>query len=125
MIPATGFSGFVARVFSNNQRDTFLVRLGTSLLLGRFGIVGPAADLIGFFVRGVIGVLVEEGIYEIDITLDSLREGKKQKEFEAAATAEYNKAMARRYTEAEKNAIRKEYLEIIARMGNVGSGPKP
>lgn len=40
-----------------------MVRLGTTLILSKFGVVGPAADLIGYFLRGVIGFLAETGIF--------------------------------------------------------------
>lgn len=125
MKPARGFWGFLARVMGNEYRETFIVRLGTSLLLGKFGIVGPVADFLGVFLRGVIGLMVETGIFQVDLLLDSYREGKKLKEFEVEATKAYAKATAKIYDEEKKNEIRKEYLKIIGKMGAVGNGPRP
>lgn len=124
MKPARGFWGFLARIMSNDYRDTFIVRLGSQLILGKFGITGPLADLVGLLLRGLIGLLIEDGTYLIDISLDAYREGKKLKEFEKAATEAYEKASAKIYDEAKKNEIRKQYLEIISRIGTVGRGPR-
>ena len=120
MKPVTGFAALIAKIFSNTYRDTFAIRLGTSLILGKFGIVGPAADLIGYFLRGILGFAAETGIFQIDLAISALREGMKLKEFEREAAAAYKKATAKIYDEATKNAIRKEYLEIISKFGNVG-----
>jgi hypothetical protein len=108
----------------NSYRDTFMVRLGTTLLLGKFGIVGPVADLLGVFVRGFIGLLIETGVFQIDLLLDAYREGKKIPEFEKAATEAYAKATAKIYSEEQKNEIRKQYLEILSKIVPVGNGPR-
>lgn len=124
MMPATGLWGFIARVMGNSYRDTFVVRLGTSLLLAQFGIVGPVATFISTFVRGFIGLLFETSVFQIDLLLDAYKEGKKIPEFEKAATEAYAKATAKVYTEEEKNAIRQQYLEILGKIVPVGNGPK-
>lgn len=100
-----------------------MIRLGSSLILGKFGIVGPLADFIGVFLRGILGTIVETGIFQLDLTLDSLREGMKEKDFIKDATAAYEKATAKVYDEKTKNEIRKQYLDIISRFGNVGDSP--
>ena len=125
MKPARGLWGFLARVMGNEYRDSFMVRLGSSLILGKFGIVGPLADLIGLFLRGVLGLLIEDGTFLIDISLDAYREGKKIPEFEKAATEAYQKATAKIYDEEKKNEIRKQYLAILAKIVPVGNGPRP
>lgn len=125
MKPARGFWGFLARVLGNENREMFIVRLGSNLLLAKFGVVGPLANFLGIFVRGFLGLLIEDGTFLIDISLDAYREGKKLKEFEAAATAAYEKATAKIYDEEKKNEIRKQYLDIISKIGVVGNGPKP
>jgi hypothetical protein len=112
------------RIATNGHRDLFMVELGVALLLTKFGIVGVAAKVLGSLLRGVVGVFMEEGIYVIDLSLDSLREGQKLKEFEVAAKAAYERATARVYDEAKKQAIRKQYLDIVSRIGTVGNGPK-
>ena len=125
MKPARGFWGFLARVMGNDHRDSFLVRLGTNLLLAKFGIVGPAADFLGLFVRGFLGLLIETGIFQLDLLLDAYREGQKIPEFEKAATAAYHKATAKLYSEDQKRAIREEYLDILSEIVPVGNGPRP
>ena len=112
---------FVARLFTNTQKDMFSVKLGVALLLAKFGIVGSLADFLSYFIRAILGALMEEGTFLIDIKIDAYKEGKKLKEFEQKAGELYAKAMAKKYTEDQKNAIRKEYLEIISRIGAVGN----
>lgn len=107
----------------NSYRDTFAVRLGSTLILGQFGIVGPLADFVGLFLRGVLGLVMETGVFQLDLLLDSYREGKKIPEFEKAATEAYAKATAKIYDEGKKNEIRKEYLEILSKIVPVGNGP--
>lgn len=114
----------IEQVLWNKNRDMFTVRLGTALLLAKYGIVGFAAKALGRIMRGFLGFLIEDGTYLIDLALDSYREGKKLKEFEAIATKIYNETTARVYDEAKKQAIRKQYLEIISKLGPVGAGPK-
>jgi hypothetical protein len=123
MKPASGFWGFLARLMGNSYRDTFAVRLGSTLILGQFGIVGPLADFVGLFLRGVLGLVMETGVFQLDLLLDSYREGKKIPEFEKAATEAYAKATAKIYDEGKKNEIRKEYLEILSKIVPVGNGP--
>lgn len=124
MLPARGIWGLLARVMGNSYRDTFTVRLGSALILGKFGIVGPLADAVGVLLRGVIGLLVETGVYRVDLAIDSIREGMKLHEFEKEANKAYAKATAKIYDEDKKNEIRKEYLAIISRIGPVGNGPR-
>jgi hypothetical protein len=116
-----GLALFLARLASNTNKDLFIVRLGVTLLLGRFGIVGPLANLLGSVLRMAIGLLMEDGIFLIEISVDAYKEGRKLKEFEKAATEAYQKATAKVYDEKEKDEIRKQYLEIIARIGAVGN----
>lgn len=112
---------FLARFISNKHKDLFAVKLGVTLLLAKFGITGAIGKFLGFFLRGTIGMLMESGIYAIDITIDSIKEGAKLKEFEKEATKLYEKTIAKTYTEKEKDEIRQEYLRVIAAIGNVGN----
>lgn len=112
---------FLARLFSTKHRDLFIVRLGTYLLLAKFGITGRLADFLGLFLRGAIGLLIESGIFQIDLTLDAYREGQKLKQFKKLASKAYKKATAKVYSEEEKIEIRKEYLKIISLIGTVGN----
>lgn len=119
-----GFSLFFVRVFTNPHKDLFLTRLGVALILGKFSLTGPIADFIGFFLRSLLGFLVEVGIFKIELNIDAYREGAKLKEFEKAAQAAFIKATAKVYDEEKKNEIRLEYLRIIRLIGNVGNPAK-
>lgn len=112
---------FLTRLFTNEFKDSFSAHLGSTLILGKFNLAGPIASALGFLLRSVIGFLMETGIYKIDLTLDALKEGQKQKQFEKDALEAYKKATKKVYSEEEKNAIRAEYLKIISAIGNVGS----
>ena len=116
-----GLALFIGRLASNSQKDLFIVQLGVTLILGKFGLVGFPAKIIGGVLRACIGMLMEVGIFQIDIALDALKEGQKLKEFEKDATALYEKAISKVYSEEEKNDIRQQYLKIIARIGSVGN----
>lgn len=116
-----GIALFLARLFSNKYQGLFLTRLGVSLFLAKYGIVGRLGDFLGFFLRSFVGILVESGVYHLDLTLDSYREGKKLEEFKEAASKAYEKATKKVYDENEKEKIRQEYLKIIAAIGNVGN----
>lgn len=121
MLPAKGFANFLARLLASDKRNLFTVRLGVALFLGKIGLVGFVGRVVGFFLRSVLGVLIEDGIFLIDIGIDAYREGKKLKEFEREAALAYEKATAKIYDEEKKNEIRQQYLEIISRFGAVGS----
>jgi len=107
---------FFVALFTNRSKDLFVARLGSSLLLANFGIVGPWAEFLGFPIRAVIGVLLDEAIYTIDVTLDSIKAAMSIPEFKARAKLEYDKAKSRKgLTDAEKAKIRKEYLDTLDR----------
>lgn len=120
----SGIFHFLSQVTGNAYRDTFIVRLGVGLLLSQFGITGFLGNVLGFFLRGVLGLFMQRGIFTIDVLLDAYREGQKLKEFEAEARAAYDKAIAKVYTEEQKNEIRLQYINIIKRIGIVGNGPR-
>lgn len=111
----------LARLFTNDHKDGFLAHLGAALILSKFGIIGRFASTLDYFLRAGIGFLIETGIYNIDLTLDSIKEGLKREQFKKDAMTAYKKAMLKAYTEEEKDAIRKEYLKIIGAIGNVGN----
>lgn len=84
-------------------------------MLAKFGIVGPWADVLSFFVRKILGVLLDEGVYAIDLTIDSIKAALSIEEFRAIAIKEYAKARRKDLTDAEKKQIRKEYLDTLDR----------
>lgn len=94
------------------------------MLLTSLGIAGPAATLLGFFLRGLVGLLMEDGTFLIDVSLDAYREGAKIPQFEKDAKAAYDKATAKAYSEEEKNEIRRQYLAILNGIVPVGNGPR-
>lgn len=117
-----GLALFIARLSSNPYKDAFVVRLGVTLLLTKFGIVGRWADLLGAIMRPFLGLAIETGIFHIDLTLDAYREGKKLAEFTKTASELHDKLQAsKKLTEEQKNAYRKEYLRLIGLIGNVGN----
>lgn len=101
-----------------------MVRLGSQLILAKFGLVGFAGDFVGIFLRGVLGLLIEDGTFLIDLGLDAYREGQKLEEFKIEAKRAYDKATAKVYDERKKNEIRQQYLKIISAIGHVGNGPR-
>lgn len=124
MTTQPGILSFLEKLLWNKNRDLFIVRLGSALLLTKFGIVGFAATVLGRVLTGALGLFIEFGIYKIDLLLDAIEEGRKLKEFEEIATKIYNETVAKVHDEAKKNEIRKQYLEIISKIGPVGRGPK-
>ena len=119
-----GLTRLIVKFLTTKNRNMFTVQLGSTLLLANFGIVGFLGTILRWFVAGVVGVLIEEGVFLIDITLDKLKEGAKIPEFEKAANEAYKKATAKVYDEAEKQKIRKQYLDIVGKIVPVGDGPK-
>lgn len=119
-----GLTKLILKFLTTKNRNMFTVQLGSTLLLANFGIVGFLGVILRWFVAGVVGVLIEEGVFLIDITLDKLKEGAKIPEFEKAANEAYKKATAKVYDEAEKQKIRKQYLDIVGKIVPVGDGPK-
>jgi len=75
--------------------------------------------MFSYFMRGVLGVLIEDGIFKIDITMDSIKEGKKLKNFDKLAFNAYQKTIAKVYDEEGKNKVRSEYLDIIDNFGPI------
>lgn len=113
---------FLARLSTNEHQNTFVVRLGVTLLLAKFGITGFLADVLGRILRPVLGLLMESGIFFIDLTMDAYKEGKKLAEFKDKATELHDKLQAsKKLTEEQKDAYRKEYLRLISLIGNVGN----
>lgn len=119
-----GVLSFIEKILWSDHRDLYAVQLATALLLAEFGIAGFAAAILGRIIRGVLGAFLDFGILTIDLLLDKIREGKKLKDFEAIAEELWNKANAGKKTEAEKQKIREDYLEVLRKIGPVGNGPQ-
>ena len=111
----------------NSGRHLFLAKLGSYLILTKVGISlsGPFGFVAAWALQGLLGFVAVSGIFVIDLSLDALKEGMKQKDFDKAAKLAYEKTIKKVYDETEKAKIRKEYLYIISKIGTVGNGPKP
>lgn len=110
---------FIARVLSSKYKDIFVVRLGVNLTLSRLGITGPLAKVVSPIISGLIGLLMEVGVFKIDLTIDAYREGQKLEEFKKQAKEAYDLATKKVYTEEEKQKIRNQYLAIISKFGQL------
>lgn len=120
-----GVLSFIEKILFSKNRDMFTVRLGSALLLAKLGIVGFPATILSRLLRGVLGLFIEFAIFKIDLLLDAIKEGRKLKEFEEIAERVYRETTAKVFDEAKKNEIRKQYLEIISKIGVVGDSPNP
>lgn len=118
-------ASFLSALFTNRSSDLFVARLGTKLLLAKFGITGFLADVLGWFVRKVIGILVDEGIYIIDLTLDSIKAAMSIEEFRKTAIKEYARARRKGLTDAEKAQIRREYLDTLDKFTRLSNAAHP
>ena len=107
-------------MFANRSKDLFVARLGTTLLLNGFGISGAWAEFLGWPIRAVIGVLIDEGIYHIDVTLDSVKAAMSIEEFRPKALDQYKRAKRKALTDAEKAQIRKDYLDTLDKFTRLG-----
>lgn len=111
-----GVLPFLLKVFTNDNKDLFTVRLGVTLILSSFNIGGLGAAILNPFLRGLIGLMISDGTFLIDLALDAYKEGQKLEEFKKDARAAYNKAIKGVHNEADKAKIRAEYLRIIKRI---------
>ena len=114
--------------------DSFIVKLAVELGLKKLAVLFPPAaflftgclgDVVGHFAGKFIGFLADQGILVIDLGADAIKVAFERREYREAAIAAYKKARARVYTEEEKRAIRKQYLDAIRKYVSVGNGPKP
>lgn len=96
-----------------------MVRLGTTLLLAKYGVVGPWSRLVAPFIQGLIGLLIGSGVFIVDLTLDAYKEGTKLDEFKKLAKEAYDYAKKRVYTEEEKEQIRAQYASIISKFSAI------
>ena len=96
------------------NRDLFTVRLGSHYFWA-VSNHGTVCRSCLFFLRGFVGLLIEDGTFLIDIALDAYREGQSSKNLKEAKAA-YDKATAKIYDEVEKQKIREEYLRIISKL---------
>lgn len=110
------------------MKNTFIVELAVKLgfellkskapaLFSKFFFSGPIGFILQYFAKRYLGFLVSEGLLVIDFGLISARVAIEKQQFTEFAERAYKKAKAKRYTEAEKDAIRKEYLKALRDFG--------
>lgn len=102
------------------MKDSFIVNFALHLWLAHFGIAGPLADFIAFFGTRFLGSLLDRGILVIDLTLDSIKLALKEDQYRKLAEVAYKKAIAKVYTEGEKDEVRKQYLDALRDFARVG-----
>jgi len=83
-------------------------------------LISLAEPILSFAIEGFLGMLVEKGVLVIDLTMDGIRQGRTKDEWVKDMDKYYSSAMARVYTEEEKNEIRKAYLTALGKYGTVG-----
>lgn len=116
---------FLTALLTNRSSDLFVARLGSKLALAKYGITGFWADILGFFIRKVVGFLIDVGIYHIDVTLDSIKAAISIEEFRKTALNEYAKARKKGLTDAEKAQIRREYLDTLDKFTRLQHSTNP
>lgn len=105
------------------MKNSYVVQLGVGLWLASFGITGPWADFLSWPLSWLIGSFLDKGIYVIDLTINAVKTGMQMEKFKELAQKAHDKAVARVYTEEEKNEIRKQYLDSIRDFARFGSVP--
>lgn len=93
-----------------------------ALATAALGLSGFGAWIFGLVAANVLGVMLDRGIIVMDIGIDKLKEALKDPQWRAAAEKAYKKASARVYTEEEKNAIRKQYIDALSKYATYGNG---
>lgn len=95
------------------MRDSPTLQLAVELWLAAIGITGFPAKILSSIATTILGSMMDKVIETIDIKTDKLKQAMKDPVWRDRATALYNKASAKVYTEEEKDAIRKEYLKAL------------
>lgn len=93
------------------MKNSFTVQLGVRLLLESLHITGCFNSFLSPFLAYFFGAALDFSIFNISLTINSLQVGMKYEKFREHAIVAYKKAKAKVYTEEEKRAIRKEFLD--------------
>ena len=97
------------------MKDAFVLNFAIRYWLASQGLPPIVKSFLTRILTAIIGSLLDKGILKIDLTIDAIEMAKDSKEFRADAIAAYKTATARVYSDEEKAAIRKQYLEIARR----------
>lgn len=95
------------------MKNSPTLQLAVELWLAAIGITGFPARIISAIATTILGSMMDKVIDAIDIKTDTLKQAMKEPIWRDRATALYNKASSKVYTEEEKDAIRKEYLKAL------------
>ena len=105
-----------------SAKNLYSLELGVRLWLGSWGMSGFFADFLAPIGVWFLGDLIDKGIYAIDIMADKITEAMKKADFKKLAQKAHDKAILKKYTEEEKDAIRKEYLDILGKFVAFANG---
>ena len=95
------------------MKDSPTLKLAVQLWLAASGVTGLPATILAFIAVAILGNMLDKGIILLDIQIDKIREAMKDERWRDQATKLYGKALARVYTEKEKDEIRKAYLDAL------------
>lgn len=95
------------------MKDSPTLELAVQLWLAAAGVTGLPATILAFIAVAILGNMLDKGIILLDIQIDKIREAMKDPRWRDKATKLYGKALARVYTEKEKDEIRKAYLDAL------------
>lgn len=99
-----------------------VMRRKASSWLGAYILGGPVGFVLSFFAEKYLGLLIEEGILQIDLGLYAAKVGMEKEDYREFAEKAYKKASKKVYSEDEKQKIREEYLAALRKFGAVGNG---
>lgn len=108
-----------ARFISNPYRDSYVVRLGAKAILLKFGIVGKWAQVLEYPLRLITGFLMETGVYQIDMTLDSIKLYLTKEEARKLLAKTYVQAKKPNMSPEEKEKIRNDYRKALRLIGPI------
>jgi hypothetical protein len=95
--------------------------MGVRLWLTSIGVTGPLASYLSGPLEWILGSFLDKGIIQIDIKLNSIKTEAEMKSYLEAAEKVQAVAIAKVYTEAEKDEIRRQYLDTIRNFASFGS----
>ena len=104
------------------MKNSFVVNYAVHLWIASLGVSGPFGALIAYVAKLILGEMLDRGLIVVDIQMDRLNEALKDSQWRDAAEKAYKKAVAKVYTEEEKDAIRKQYVAALVKYARFGDG---
>lgn len=102
------------------MKNSFVVQLGVSLWLSSWGITGIFAEFLSPIAAWFLGDIADKEILLIDLTAYAIKLGMQEEKFKKLAKAAHDRAIAKVYSEEEKDAIRKQYLDALREFARFG-----